>query len=100
MAIKATVTTKFGEEKELYFRINHNPIVAFDGVSKIDVLLRGYVDSFENGKLYMWSSDESDVDLTFDQSDIDLNGNIREQLYALLMSDDRVTSVLSNISAC
>lgn len=100
MAIKATVTTKFGEEKELYFRINHNPIVAFDGVSKIDVLLRGYVDSFENGKLYMWSSDESDVDLTFPQDSIDLNGNLREQLYTLMMQDERLRSVLSNMVKC
>lgn len=100
MAIKALVTTRFGEEKELYFRINHNPVVAFDGVSKIKVLLRGYVDSFENGKLYMWSSDESDIDLTYDQNSIDLNGNIREQLYTLMMQDERLTSVLSNMTAC
>lgn len=100
MAIKATVTTKFGEVRELYFRINHNPEVTFDGITPINILLRGYVDSFENGKLYMWSSDESGVELTFPQDSIDLNGNIREQIYTLMMSDDRLTSVLSNMVEC
>lgn len=100
MAIIATVTTKFGEQKELYFRINHNPIVAFDGVSPVEVLLRGYVGSFENGKLYMWSSDEAGISLIYEQSQIDLNGNIREQLYMLMMQDTRLTSELSGMVEC
>ena len=100
MAIKATVMTKFGEQKELYFRINHNPTVAFDGVSPVEVLLRGYVDSFENGKLYMWSSDEAGISLVYEQSQIDLNGNIRAQLYDLMMSDERLTVELSNMEKC
>lgn len=100
MAIKATVTTKFGETRELYFRINHNPEVTFDNVTPVKVLLRGYVDSFKNGKSYMWSSDEQELDLSFEQSLIDLNGNIREQIYTLMMSDERLTSVMSNMVAC
>ncbi len=106
MAIKGKVTTKFGEERELYFRINHAPEVTYDGITEISVLLRGYVDNFENGKLYMWSSDEV-KDLTLDndytlslkypQSSIDLNGNVRAQVYELMKKDPKLLAHISNI---
>lgn len=105
MALKATVETKFGETRELYFRINHLPSIPYDGVTDVEVLIRGYIGSFENGKQYMWSSDEVDdpngvlphMYLTFPQSDIDLNGNLREQIYTILKGDDRLNHYLSNI---
>lgn len=107
MAIKGKVTTKFGEERELYFRINHAPEVTYDGVTDVNVLLRGYVDSFENGKPYMWSSDEvkdltSDNDYTlslkYPQGSINLDGNVRAQVYDLIKKDPKVIAHISNIT--
>lgn len=106
MAIKGKVTTKFGEERELYFRINHAPEVTYDEISSVTVLLRGYVDSFENGKPYMWSSDEVKdltsgndytLSLKYPQSSINLDGNVRGQVYELIKKDPKLLAHISSI---
>lgn len=107
MAIQATVMTKYGEERELYIRINHAPSVTYDGVTPVSVLLRGYVGDFEPGKQYMWSSDEIFDDqlpggrlvIEYDQNELDLNGDIRQQVYERVMNDVSMSKYMINMIA-
>jgi len=73
MAVLAIVTTKHGEDRELYVRVN-NIEVSNHGV-KATALLRGFLskEAFDNGSHYMH-------ELTI-EFDCDVTGNIWEQAY-------------------
>lgn len=81
MAITTTVTTEFGEEKELYLRIN-NAEISNHGV-KSTALVRGYIskDAFLAGAKFMW--EESVV------CDIDIGELVWSQFYNALKLNHR-----------
>jgi hypothetical protein len=55
MAVKAKLLTDFGEERELYVRLNNFDQLANHGVPAI-ARFRGYVskEAFENGSRFVW----------------------------------------------
>lgn len=75
MAILQTVETMFGEEKELYIRVN-SVEVSNHGV-KASALLRGFAskEAFEDKKHYMY---EETIEF-----DADVSGNLWEQAYSV-----------------
>lgn len=75
MAILATVETNYGEDRELYIRIN-NVEVSNHGV-KASALIRGFAskEAFENKKHYMY---EETIEF-----DADVSGNLWEQAYSV-----------------
>lgn len=76
MAIKAVVTTSYGEERELYLRLN-SIVISNHGV-KSTGLVRGYIseEAYRTGMQYIY---EIEVDI-----DIAVNSNAWEQVYAEL----------------
>lgn len=54
MAIKATITTQFGEDREVYIRLNN--VEASNHGSPAQALFRGFLsqEAFESGAHYVW----------------------------------------------
>lgn len=73
MAILATVETQFGENKELYIRLNN--VEASNHGMKATALFRGFIskEAFESGKNFMF---EKEV-----QFDAEVSSNLWEQAY-------------------
>ncbi|AUR93115.1 hypothetical protein NVP1183O_17 [Vibrio phage 1.183.O._10N.286.48.B7] len=74
MAILATVETQFGEDKELYIRLNN--VEASNHGMKATALFRGFIskEAFEDGKNFMY---EKEV-----QFNADVSSNLWEQAYS------------------
>lgn len=79
MAIKANVQTKFGEERELYIRLN-NVEASNHGVTT-HALFRGFLseEAFKSGAHYIW---EQNIEFL-----ADVSKPIWEQAYAALKAE-------------
>jgi len=95
MGIKARVMTKFGEKRDCYVRINNVDDVQNnkDGTT-VKPRLRAYLDSFENGKPYVWDSVEADLKLEFI---VDISKPLWDQIYEELIKDEAFKSALEII---
>lgn len=73
MAILLKVETNYGEERELYIRVNN--VEASNHGMKATALIRGFAskDAFENNKHYMYEESIS--------FDADVSSNLWEQAY-------------------
>lgn len=57
MAIKATITTQYGEDRELYIRLNNVEASNHGAASR--ALFRGFIskEKFEGGANYLWEQE-------------------------------------------
>lgn len=80
MAIKAVVTTQFGEDREVYIRLNN--VEASNHGVKSHALFRGFLskEAFESKAHYVW---EKSVE--FDAS---VSGPLWAQAYAALIAQE------------
>jgi hypothetical protein len=76
MSIKSTQETTFGENRELYIRLNN--IEASNHGNKAYALFRGFLskEAFDNGKPFVF---EKSIEL-----DVNVSGNLWEQAYVFI----------------
>ena len=97
MAIRGVLTTKFGEERECYIRINNVENSSNHNV-KWKPRLRGYLVDFtvDESPVYVWDSVEEGLKI---ECDVDLN--IQEscwsQMYKQIMDNQEFNSIVKNI---
>lgn len=87
MAIRGSVITKFGEERECYIRINNVENAANHNV-KWKPRLRGYLIDFtvEESPAYVWDSIEEGIEISCN-IDVSLQKSVWTQMYEQIKID-------------